>query len=269
MNAFRGCNHNFVDITIPPPPLPPKYFECKPGGREEFFKDLEAYQVAAQIHAQHAQVSNSAPSTAQHTGDHEAPSYDSIGEVALPTIHETKVFKNRLLTTLRAMRDFIEVSRRTPKWSNCFGFSDKVQIVLVMALLVALVGAIVCLAVFYLEIAGLVALAVFLVVHAASSYFVIRKYFLKKHLIESLQIVLAKVERFEKIDDLILKRLIHGVSATLSPIFWIRSVRRMEEAIPEETRVVIPPPIHVDIPPPPTTPPPAHEDAGRTSTTAR
>ncbi|KAF3936013.1 hypothetical protein ABW19_dt0201674 [Dactylella cylindrospora] len=215
----------------PPPPLPPKYFEYKPGGRDEFFRDLDAYQAAAQIHATHAQAGSLASPAPE-----DAPSYDSIGE-SLPTIHETKVFKRRLLETLRSIRDFTEHRRRLPKWSNCFGLSDKVQIGLSIFLLCAIIAGLAALGVKYQQIAGLLAMSLFLVVHASVTFFVARKHILKTRLIEALQIGLAKVERFEKIDDKTLKRIKDGINATLNPMFWIESERRMEEAIPEQLRV--------------------------------
>ncbi|KAK6534996.1 hypothetical protein TWF281_006295 [Arthrobotrys megalospora] len=255
--------------------LPPKYFEYKPGGRDEFFRDLEAYQAAAQIHAQHRQTAATSP-TLGDDEDYEAPSYDSIGEL-LPTIHETKIFKKRLLDTLRAIRDFTEKRRKTPKWSNCFGLSNKVRLALAVVLILGMLGGIAAMAVTFRQVAGMLAMVVFLLVFLGYSFFIVRKFIYQERLVEALLIGLGKVERFEKIESVTLERIKKGIDATLSPYFWMESERRMEEAIPEELRVspaqqrenVIqpPPPAHLPAehlpapvehlpPPPPRTPSP-------------
>ncbi|KAF3079652.1 hypothetical protein TWF569_005736 [Orbilia oligospora] len=215
--------------------LPPKYFEYKRGGRDEFFRDLEAYQAAAQIHAQHHQATAASPTIG--SDEHEAPSYDSIGE-ALPTIHETKVFKKRLLSTLREIREFTEKRRNTPKWSNCFGLTQNVRLMLAAILILCMVGGIVAMAITFRQVAGL-----------------------------------GKVERFEKMEEETLKRIKKGVDATLNPMFWIESERRMEEAIPEELRIQgdiqQPPPAHFPVehlPPPNTSPAAPTEPAGEHTT---
>ncbi|KAJ6265028.1 hypothetical protein Dda_1183 [Drechslerella dactyloides] len=241
--------------------LPPKYSEYKPGCRDEFFRDIREYQAAAQIHAHHRQAaSTSSPTAASPTADadsaDEAPSYDSIGH-ALPTIHETKVFRRRLLETLRGIREFIERSRRTLKWSNCFGLSEKVQIILAGFLLLCIVGGIAAMGVKYQQVAGLLALAIFFLVHVGTSFFIIRKYMLKRRLIEALQVGLAKVEQFEKIDDRTLRAIKKGVADTLNPMFWMDRERMMEEAIPEAHREPPPPPL--------SPPPPAHLEEVRSS----
>ncbi|KAK6362315.1 hypothetical protein TWF730_006011 [Orbilia blumenaviensis] len=247
--------------TQPVHHLPPKYFEYKPGGRDEFFRDLDAYQAAAKIHAQHRQT---ASPTVGSADEHEVPSYDSIGEV-LPTIHETKIFKKRLLDTLRAIRDFTEKRRKTPKWSNCFGISSSVRLALAVILILGMVGGIVVMAITFRQVAGMLAMGVFLVVFLGVSFFTVRKYIYQRRLVEALLIGLGKVERFEKIDEKTLDRIKKGVDATLSPYFWMESERRMEEAIPEElrqpaaTEIQPPPPAHLPsehLPPPRTPPPP-------------
>ncbi|KAF3211039.1 hypothetical protein TWF679_006532 [Orbilia oligospora] len=222
-----------VVSTQPTHHLPPKYFEYKRGGRDEFFRDLEAYQAAAQIHAQHHQATAASPTIG--SDEHEAPSYDSIGE-ALPTIHETKVFKKRLLSTLREIREFTEKRRNTPKWSNCFGLTQNIRLALAAVLIICMVGGIVAMAITFRQIA---------------------------------------VERFEKMEEETLKRIKKGVDATLSPMFWIESERRMEEAIPEELRIQgdiqQPPPAHFPVEhlPPPNTSPEAPTELVEEHNTAR
>ncbi|KAK6349462.1 hypothetical protein TWF696_005746 [Orbilia brochopaga] len=246
----------------PGAPLPPKYLDYKRGCRDEFFRDLTEYQAAAQIHAHHRQAASASASSptaeAPSPDTDEAPSYDSIGN-ALPTIHETKVFRRRLLETLRAIREFIERSRRTPKWSNCFGLSEKAQVLLAGFLLICIIAGIAALGVKYQQVAGLLALAIFFIVHVGTSFFIFRKYLLKHRLIEALQVGLAKVEQFEKMDDKTLGAIKKGVADTLNPMFWMDRERRMEEAIPEELRVPVEPP------PPPPPPPPAHVEDARPS----
>ncbi|KAK6350436.1 hypothetical protein TWF718_003628 [Orbilia javanica] len=244
--------------TQPSQHLPPKYFEYKPGGRDEFFRDLEAYQAAAQIHAQHRQTATTSPTDG--SDEHEAPSYDSIGE-ALPTIHETKVFKKRLLRTLRDIREFTEKRRNSPKWSNCFGITQNIRLALAAVLILGMVGGIIAMAITFRQIAGMLAISVFLAVFVMFSWFMLRKYIYQQRLVEALLIGLGKVERFERIEDKTLERIQKGVDATLNPLFWIESERRMEEAIPEALRVPagIPPPPPAHFPreplPPPRTPP--------------
>ncbi|RVD82000.1 uncharacterized protein DFL_009844 [Arthrobotrys flagrans] len=258
--------------TQPSHHLPPKYFEYKPGGRDEFFRDLEAYQAAAQIHAQHHQTAATSPTIG--SDEHEAPSYDRISE-ALPTIHETKIFKKRLLRTLRDIREFTEKRRNTPKWSNCFGLSQSIRLALAVVLILGMVGGIIVMAITFRQVAGMLAMGVFLVVFLAFSWFMFRKYVYQQRLVEALLIGLGKVERFEKIDDEILKRIQKGVDATLNPLFWIESERRMEEAIPEELRVPAeiqpPPPAHFPVEhlPPPGTPPAPVEPIEEQATTRR
>ncbi|KAF3197325.1 hypothetical protein TWF191_005420 [Orbilia oligospora] len=234
-----------VVSTQPTHHLPPKYFEYKRGGRDEFFRDLEAYQAAAQIHAQHHQATAASPTIG--SDEHEAPSYDSIGE-ALPTIHETKVFKKRLLSTLREIREFTEKRRNTPKWSNCFGLTQNIRLALAAVLIICMVG---------------------------FSFFMLRKHVYQGRLVEALLIGLGKVERFEKMEEETLKRIKKGVDATLSPMFWIESERRMEEAIPEELRIQgdiqQPPPAHFPVEhlPPPNTSPEAPTELVEEHNTAR
>ncbi|EGX42913.1 hypothetical protein AOL_s00215g862 [Orbilia oligospora ATCC 24927] len=253
--------------------LPPKYFEYKRGGRDEFFRDLEAYQAAAQIHAQHHQATAASPTIG--SDEHEAPSYDSIGE-ALPTIHETKVFKKRLLSTLREIREFTEKRRNTPKWSNCFGLTQNVRLALAAILILCMVGGIITMAITFRQVAGMLALGVFLVVFIGFSFFMLRKHVYQGRLVEALLIGLGKVERFEKIEEETLKRIKKGVDATLNPMFWIESERRMEEAIPEELRmqgdIQQPPPAHFPVehlPAPNNSPAAPTEPAGEHTTTRR
>ncbi|EPS35179.1 hypothetical protein H072_11489 [Dactylellina haptotyla CBS 200.50] len=227
-----------------PPPLP-EYSEYKPGSREEFYKDLEAYQAAAQIHAQH----KAAP--ASPTAHDLAPSYDSIGDIALPTIRETHVFKKRLLKTLRAIHEFAELRRRTPKWSNCFALPFKVRIVLAAGLFLGMICGLLVMGIIYRQAGGMLALGFFLVAHIGINFFLIRTHIVKTRLIQALEVALEQVERFERIDDVSFARMKKGINVTLSPLFWIQSERRMREAIPDSARVVLPPPVHVDIPPPP------------------
>ncbi|KAK6506658.1 hypothetical protein TWF481_005117 [Arthrobotrys musiformis] len=250
--------------------LPPKYFEYKPGGRDEFFRDLEAYQAAAQIHAQHHLTTPTSPTSETH----DAPSYDSIGD-NLPTIHETKIFKRRLLHTLRGIREFTEKRRNTPKWSNCFGLTHSIRLALAVVLILGMVGGIVVMAITFRQVAGMLALGVFLVVFIGFSFFTLRKYVYQQRLVEALLIGLGKVERFEKMDEKTLKRIKKGVDATLSPHFWIESERRMEEAVPEELRLPAeharaveiqpPPPAHFPVEhlPPPAPPPPVETTEGQ------
>ncbi|KAK6521853.1 hypothetical protein TWF506_002056 [Arthrobotrys conoides] len=258
--------------TQPTHHLPPKYFDYKPGGRDEFFRDLDAYQVAAQIHAQHHQIRTTSPTIG--SDEHEAPSYDSIGE-ALPTIHETKIFKKRLLGTLREIREFTEKRRNTPKWSNCFGLTQNIRLGLAVLLILGMVGGIIVMAITFRQVAGMLAMGVFLVVFIGFSFFMLRKYVYQKRLVEALLIGLGKVERFEKIDEEALKRIKKGIDATLNPMFWIESERRMEEAIPENLRVPAgiqpPPPAHFPVEhlPPPNNPTPASVELAEERTTAR
>ncbi|KAK6542895.1 hypothetical protein TWF694_006834 [Orbilia ellipsospora] len=234
--------------TQPAGPLPPKYLEYKPGGREEFFKDLEAYQAAAQIYLQHQ---NAIAAAANSPVEAAAPSYDAVSEINLITIHETKLFRKRILGTLRAIRDFIERRRRTPKWSNCFGLTENIRLILAAVLAVGMVAGIVTMSILFRQVSGLIALSIFLLVHLGSTFFLVRNHRVKSKLIEALQVGLAKVEVFERIDDKNLGLIQRGIDQTLNPLFWIESQRRMEEAIPDETRAILPPPIPIDIPPPP------------------
>ncbi|KAF3914168.1 hypothetical protein AA313_de0210170 [Arthrobotrys entomopaga] len=223
-------------------PLPPTYLEYKPGGREEFFKDLEAYQAAAQIYLQHKTAAAAAAAASNSSSGAAAPSYDTIGEVSLITIHETKIFRKRILTTLREIRNFIERRRLSPKWSNCFGMAESIRFILAAALAVGLIAGIAIMAVLFRQAAGLVALTIFLIVHMGNMFYLIQSHRKKSRLIKALQVGLAKVEAFERIDDENLALIKGGINRTLNPLFWIQSERRMEEAIPDEARVVVPPP---------------------------
>lgn len=223
--------------TQPDAQLPPEYVVTKAGGREEFFNDLEAYQAAAKIHATHHQ--STLPVTT--TPETEAPSYDSIGE-AMPTIHETKIFKRRLLETLRSIRDFMEKRRQTPSWSNLFGVSEKIQIIVCGILMLGMVVGLIGMCVWYRQVAGILALCLFLLVFSVLSYFVTRKMLIKSRLVQALQKGLIQVEKFEKMDDVTLDTIRNGVAAVLSPMYWIQKERDLEEAIPEFARGPPPPP---------------------------
>lgn len=211
---------------------PPTYLDFKAGTRDEFYQDIEAYQAAAAIHANQKRANSS-----DHVADQddEVPDYARLGDT-LPTAAENRSFQKRILYTLREMRNFIEERRNKRSIINFLRLSEKVQLiahgtlfVIMLVILAVCAGMFTSIGSEFPLAAIMVPIGIMALLFGASTFLQFYKYKMKLNLIESLQKGLGQVERFEKIDEKTLATIKKTVRDVLSPMFWIRIERKLEE----------------------------------------
>ncbi|KAF3930916.1 hypothetical protein ABW19_dt0207230 [Dactylella cylindrospora] len=187
---------------------PPIYLKYTPGGKDEFIRDVNAYQAACLIYKTLDGVADELP-----VPDSPAPEYNpNDPNAARNSVDEANVFRTRFLEVLVKLKDFMaNQKRRLP---------DSLRFLLYVIALFALAAGGVIWLVFIkstMVIAFVIILWLIIFIHFM---FTVWKFYYRRRLIRAIDMALDKVERFERLDDKVVADIKRGVYHVVPKTYW-------------------------------------------------
>jgi len=185
---------------------PPVYSKIRAGSRDEFIRDINAYQAACIIHKTIDGVLDELPA--------EVPSYHATefsNTSSRRSVGEAEIFRIRFLDVMTKLHAYMHEKR---------GLSDSVvSAMFIIALLVIVGGGVAWGAV----IGSITIVAIVLLVGViilGHLIYTIYRYYCKRKLFKAIDVAMAKVKKFERLDDKTVEHIKRGVLEAVPGTYW-------------------------------------------------